>query len=177
MYWGITSISVGILNLLLMLGVIRRVNRNAEAVRRTSDVFEGPPAIAVGQEVGTFAATTVDGDPISRESLLDDSVVAFLSPHCPPCLDKIPGFIQYAKELPSGRDQVLAVALGSTESTAEMVADLAPVSQVVVEEHTGALSKAFEVTAFPTLVRVAVTGDGRVVIADNNVRLDLSGVR
>jgi thiol-disulfide isomerase/thioredoxin len=161
------------LDLILTLGVIRRLREHSAELNRVS---RGPmPSITRGEAVTAFETVTTDGDRLSREQLVDDTVVAFFAPDCKVCREKMPKFLEYARTLPGGRRQVLAVVVGEEDECATYATMLAPVAQVVVEEQGGPLSLAFAVIGFPALLQVARDAQGRLVATTDNLNLDTVG--
>ncbi|MEU1732578.1 TlpA disulfide reductase family protein [Streptosporangium sp. NPDC020145] len=159
-----------VLNLLLSVGVIKRLREHTELLSKPGH-GKVMPSLGVGEEVGEFLTSTVDGGTLSRESLADDTVVGFFSPNCGPCREQLPRFVEYSGALPGGRGRVVAVVLSHDADEANaLVADLAPVASVVVETSSGPLSKAFKIKAYPTVLRVAARG-GRLVVTDEAVDL------
>ncbi|MEV4868065.1 TlpA disulfide reductase family protein [Streptomyces syringium] len=160
------------LDLILTLGVIKRLREHTALLSEVSGNLPGrPPVLAVGAEIGEFTAVTVDGEVLTRASLAGDTLVAFFSPNCEPCQEMLPKFVAHARAAGGGRDRVLAVVVGATDRAAGQVAELSPVARVVVEGSDTALTSAFEIKGFPALFTVAPNGDGRPVIADNRVQL------
>ena len=159
-----------VLDLILTLGVIKRLREHTEMM---SSMMSGPKtSIGVGEEVGEFTTATVDGEPVGRESLGDDALVGIFSPTCEPCKAKLPHFVEFARNLPRGRDQVLATVVGDAELADELVATLQPVARVVVESGDGAVAAAFKAKGFPTVLRVTQNGEGRVVVTSDRVELN-----
>ncbi|MFI0714975.1 TlpA family protein disulfide reductase [Streptomyces inhibens] len=163
------------LDLVLTLGVIKRLREHSELLSGVS----GPGSrfdtldMAVGEEVGEFATSTVDGEPLTHGMLAADTLVAFFSPGCQPCKEKMPKFVDHARTLPGGREQVLVAVVGDPAEAAAFVAELSPVARVVVEEGPDEpLSAAFRARSFPTLLRVAPDGHGRILVTANRVDLD-----
>ncbi|MBL1090752.1 MULTISPECIES: TlpA disulfide reductase family protein [unclassified Streptomyces] len=163
------------LDLVLTLGVIKRLREHSERLSGTS----GPGSrfdtldMAVGEEVGEFATSTVDGERLTRGMLAADTLVAFFAPGCQPCREKMPAFVDHARALPGGRAQVVAVVVGDPAEAAAFVTELSPVARVVVEEGPDEpLSAAFRARSFPTLLRVSPHGDGRVLVTANRIALD-----
>jgi thiol-disulfide isomerase/thioredoxin len=161
------------LDLILTLGVIKRLREHNETL---STMDGDSSAITVGEEIGEFAASTVDGTLLSRELLVGDTLVAFFAPDCAPCKEKLPKFVEYARTLPGGRDRVLTIVVGEAHNAASFVTELSPVAQVVVEDHDGALHSAFKANAYPLMLRVTPNGDGRLVVTTNHVVLDQATV-
>ncbi|GAA2317054.1 hypothetical protein SVIO_070720 [Streptomyces violaceusniger] len=157
------------LDLILTLGVIKRLREQTTLLAKMSGP---PPAISIGEEIGEFEATTVDGEPVSRELLTGETLVAFFSPTCGPCKEKLPAFVDHVRALPAGGTQALAVVVGEADDAAAFLAELSPVARVVLEGVGGPLGKAFQASAYPTLLRVAPGEDGRVVVTANQVALD-----
>lgn len=163
--------ALGVLNLIFTLGVIRRLREHTELL--SSQGGRDPMGVAAGTEIGEFEATTVDGEVVAHDLLLDETLVAFFAPGCEPCEEKLPSFVAQAASLP-GRHRVLAVVVGDAEAAGPMVAALRPVARVVVEEdHAGPLVSAFTVRAFPTQLSVAPGGAGKLVVTANRVGVDL----
>ncbi|GAB2947317.1 TlpA family protein [Micromonospora polyrhachis] len=147
---------IGLLNLLLTFGVIRRLREHTEQLselRHGSDII-----LPAGATVGEFTADTIDGIRVSRDGLAGRTVVSFFSPHCAPCRERMPEFIEYAGTAPGGRSQVLAVVVGTPADAVEAVTALTPVAQVVVEPDGGAVSRAFAINGFPALCLVDERG-------------------
>jgi hypothetical protein len=142
-----------LVDLLLTFGVIRRLREHSAALAGQSGGSALEPMLEVGETVGDFVTTTVDGEPILRAFVEQETIVGFLSPGCPPCRRRLPQFVEAVRT--AGRDRVLAVLTDTTEEeAAEMTAALSPVARVVVEADDGALTKAFGVTAFPAFCRI-----------------------
>lgn len=157
-------------DLLLTFAVIRRLR---EHTRLLSTASGGPPAgIGVGEEVGGFTVSTVDGEQLSDVSVSDGTVVAFLSVSCQPCREKLPALVRYAGAVPGGRDRVLAVVVGDAGEAEAFVAELRPVSRVVVEGYGGPVGAAFKTRAYPSILQVGRSGQDRLVVTADRVDLD-----
>ncbi|MGK5545357.1 TlpA family protein disulfide reductase [Streptomyces sp. URMC 127] len=162
------------LDLILTLGVIKRLREHTALMSKMAETSPPgrPPVIKVGEEVGEFSAVTVDGEVLTRASLSGDTLVAFFSPSCGPCHEMLPKFAEYARTVPGGREQVLAVVVGTPGRAEGQVAGLASVARVVVQDTDTALTDAFQVFGFPTLLQVTSGDAGVPVIARNSVNLD-----
>lgn len=160
---------IAFVDLVLTLGVVKRLREHTELLAGAGGM---PETVAVGAEVGDFTATSVDGEMVSSALTPADTVVAFFSPTCQPCKEKLPKFTEYARSLPGGRDRALAVVVGSAEEGAEFIERLSPVARVVAENREGPLHTAFGTAAYPTLLRVTTEDDGRLVVAENHIELD-----
>ncbi|GGN74794.1 TlpA family protein [Actinoplanes lobatus] len=146
---------LGMLNLVLTVGVIRRLRESQGHHPGGAD-----PVLPVGTAVGEFTATTIDGDPVDAFPAL----VGFFSPGCAPCTELLPEFADYARRMPGGRQRVLAVVAGTPETAADYVSVLSEVARVVVASADAPLPRAFRATAFPAVYlldaerRVLVSG-------------------
>lgn len=154
-----------VIDLLLTLGVIRRLREHTTLLEGLlQDRGIGQGTLAVGESIGRFTATTVDREPLTPDLLGDDTLVAFFTPTCEPCQEKLPGFVAYARGWPGGRSQVLAVVVGKTDDSSATVDALRSVARVVSEADDDQLSKAFGVSAFPAFL--VIDGTGTVHAAD-----------
>jgi thiol-disulfide isomerase/thioredoxin len=158
------------LNLFLTIGVVKRLREHTGML---ADAANPGTAIGAGEPVGEFVSSTVDGESLARADLVGDTLVAFFSTTCEPCEEKLPKFVDFARTLHGGRDQALAVVVGDPSLAAWDVADLTPVARVVVEATDGAVSTAFGVRGYPTVLRVGPGADGQLVVTDDKVRLDV----
>lgn len=152
------------LNFLLILGVIRRLREHSvhlEALLRASRHGDVLPAI--GQPVGEFDVTSTDGQPVTRQSLVENTVVAFFSPGCAPCEAKLPEFLDRARTMPADW-RLLGVITGPVEDAGPMAATLRAVVTTVVDGVDGPVSSAFQHPATPSFC--LVDGAGRVAAAE-----------
>jgi thiol-disulfide isomerase/thioredoxin len=151
-----------LLDLVLTLGVIRRLRVHTELLSRRGPGGQPPPMIPAGSTAGDFTTTTVDGETVSRAGLEAQTLVGFFTPHCGACKERLPDFVASAAAAPGGRDRVLAVIVGSVEDAAEYRDELSAVARVVIEEgSTGSIVGALQVTAYPTFV--VLDGDATVL--------------
>jgi thiol-disulfide isomerase/thioredoxin len=157
--------AICLLNLLLTFGVIRRLRdherRLAEGVQPLRHRLEP------GAAIGPFTATATDGQTVSAGTLPPQTVVGFFSPGCKPCLEQLPRFIEFAADLPGGREQVLAVVCGPAEDAGPLAERLEPVARVVLEENGGELAGAFGTLAFPSVF--VTDGEGTVQASGGTV--------
>jgi thiol-disulfide isomerase/thioredoxin len=164
-----------LLNLVLTLGVIRRLREHTALL---SNRPEHPELMRpAGAQADEFAATTTDGEPVSRDLLTGRTLVAHLSTTCAPCRERLPEFLAVAAEFDGGRSQVLAVVSRSGDGdavAAEYVERLAPVARVVVEFGRGPVATAFGVSGFPSF---AVVEDRGRIVASNVELAELAVAR
>ena len=162
---------LAVLNLVLTFGVIRRLREHTSLLSARPQ--QPDLMLPAGEQAGEFAATTTDGDPVSRDLLAGRTLVAHLSTTCRPCQEQLPEFLAVAGGFPGGRRQVLAVISSSgeeDETASEYAERLAPVARVVVERGRGPVAAAFGVRGFPSF---AVVEDRGRVVASN---VDLTGL-
>jgi thiol-disulfide isomerase/thioredoxin len=141
---------LGLANLVLTVGLLRRLRRQNALMQMSIDGVANPEPIMLvaGEEVRPFAATTVAGARVGTADLHGRTLVAFLSPTCPSCIESLPLFTAKAQLVPGGAEQVLAVVVGHDHDTAELRERLEPVAFGVVgfpafavlDEHTVAAS-------------------------------------
>lgn len=144
-----------LLNLLLTLGVIRRLREQASEADE-----ERPPLPEVGTRVRDFTVTSLAGEPFTADHLTSGSrLVGFFSPLCKPCH-------RLKDELlarpPSER--MFAFVVGDrTDPQAETLAvALSAITEVAMVPIGDRIHEAFDVQGFPALVRVT---DGAVTAA------------
>lgn len=147
-------------NLILSLGVIRRLREHADILERQRSGAAEPDSLMLGagSVVGRYATATTGGETVSRESLAGQTLVGFFSPGCRACEERRSSFIDYAKAVPGGAARVLAVVIGSGADAADLERELAPVARVVIEDHDGAVGTAFGVRAYPAFILVNEDG-------------------
>jgi thiol-disulfide isomerase/thioredoxin len=153
-----TLTTLGVLNLLLLVGIARRVNRLAD--RAEHPAGDEPPLPSVGDRVTGFTAMTTDGDRIHTGDLTGRTLVGFFAAGCPPCELLLPHFLSFAADFSGGRRQVLAIVIGKNENPAELVDRINGVARVIVERGRGPALTAFGVDAFPA---VCLVEDGTIV--------------
>ncbi|QVQ52446.1 redoxin domain-containing protein [Spiractinospora alimapuensis] len=156
---------VAVLNLVLTLGVVRRLRDHTERFEQMSGGFTPDDGILLpGQRPEEFTATTVDGREVSHETVAGPALVGFFMPGCGPCHEWVPRFAAAAADPES--PPTMAVVVGGPEESTEMVATLSEVTHVIVEDTHGPVAKAFAVQAFPVMCRTG--DDGTVLTASND---------
>ncbi|MDJ1137959.1 TlpA family protein disulfide reductase [Streptomyces iconiensis] len=173
------------LDLVLTVGLVKRLREHTAllASARPGTGYEpvgpAPGAIAVGEDVGPFSATSADGTQVSRGTVTGETLVAFFSPGCAPCKDEVPRLVRHLRASGLSRDAAWVVVVGDAGESTAFVGELGQRARVFVEQPGGELSRAFRTSAFPTVLRMAPRpGDGpdgrRCVITSDDVRLDRS---
>ncbi|TDD53749.1 hypothetical protein E1263_27700 [Kribbella antibiotica] len=153
--------AVSLVNLLLLLGVIRRVNDLARRPVATGAASAPAPVEApmlpAGHRLPDFRAIALDGAEVTGQELV---LVGFLSQGCRQCQQAMPSLLKAAQTAPGGRARVLIVVVGDAsaaqpqDSAKAHLAKLSEVAQIVVEPRNGPLSSAFKVEGFPTFYRL-----------------------
>ncbi|TDE27161.1 redoxin domain-containing protein [Nonomuraea mesophila] len=147
---------LGLANLLLLIGVIRRL-------RMTQDASQLPPeGLQPGETIPDFTATATDGEPVSAAYLRGNALIGFLSPGCGPCRELLPEFV---KEAGRSSGPVLAVVVATPQDDPAMdIKRLEKVARVVTEAPHGPVQQVFKVSGYPTVLTTDATGT--VVFSD-----------
>jgi thiol-disulfide isomerase/thioredoxin len=167
-------IVVGVLctvDLLLTLGVIRRLREHTELLSNRSSGVGGDPhdgIIAEGERPAAFEAADGDGRPVSVTSGEGPLLLGFFSTSCPPCRELAPDFAAQAARFPGGRDRVVVVVNGARDGAIPFLNTLSAVARVVVEDERGPVAAAFRVDGYPSWCVV----DGEGVVTRSGVGMD-----
>ncbi|MFG1886195.1 TlpA family protein disulfide reductase [Micromonospora sp. NPDC049102] len=160
---------VCVLDLVLTLGVIRRLREHTELLKAVENPSHD---LTVGDAIDAFSIEDVEGRRLSADRLPAGTVVGFFSVGCQPCRAALPKFVDHAATMPGGRDQVVAVVAGADAADAEsLVSALRPVARVVFGDYEGVLPTAFKIKGYPSVLMVDPLADGRLVVTDDNVDL------
>jgi hypothetical protein len=154
-------------DLVLTVGVIRRLREHTGVLSRFSSRDGAPDTLPVGATVAPFTALTIEGQPVSREMLETPALVGLLSATCESCHAQLPRFLERAAGMP-GRDHVLAVVVGAGDDPDGVVPRLSTVARVVMEEPEGRIAAAFGASMFP----VAYLIEDEYAVAAAATRLD-----
>jgi hypothetical protein len=147
-----------LLNLLLILGMLRRLREHAALLVRNT-AADPEPGLASGEQPAPFAAVTVAGHAVTGPAGL--RVVAFFSSSCSVCPGTVGPFARYVRSRRLGWESVLAVV--DADGADSYLDGLAPVAQICVEPYGGAISAAFAITGFPAFF--LLDSDGAIVMA------------
>jgi len=155
---------VCLLDLLLTVGVIRRLREHTQLLAGGSP--DGPPpAVMLGpdEQVGTFEAEATTGESITHEVFQDGPTLVGVFAHgCSSCEERLPQFVDYAKEFRGGPERVLSVVVGDAENGHLHLDDLQAVSRVVLESRPGApITTALGVKGYPAFAMVGADGTVR----------------
>lgn len=136
-----------LIDLLLTFGVIRRLREHTELLAGSQPGADHVIGLAAGEVPTAFTATDSEGAELRGPSGL--SVVAFFSPSCSICPKRAPVFIDYVRQHPVRRDEVLAVIVGQPTDSVPYLADLTEVARVCTEPPESAIGLAFGVQGVP----------------------------
>jgi thiol-disulfide isomerase/thioredoxin len=141
-----------VVNLILTLGILRRLRAPAEAGVTT---LSGPAVEAtlpdVDSEPGDFTALTPDGERLTAAHLTGTTLVGFFATDCASCKELIPRFMDRALAMPGGRERVLVVIQGDPVVAGKLGGLLNTVARVITEPNEGQVANAFGVRFFPTV--------------------------
>jgi hypothetical protein len=151
------ALAVGLANLMFLYGVIRRLRVLDGRVNR----LDPPAGPAVGHRVGLFTATTLDGRAVDTGDLAEtETLVALLSAGCGAC----ESMVAELGDVDGGSLLVLIHAGEGDQSEPLVTAarrSAGSGARIAVVPY-GAVASAFDITAYPTVVRVV---DGVVTAA------------
>jgi peroxiredoxin len=168
-YLAVAVVILGVLclvNLALTFALVRRVSGLSAQPGGPAGFRPAWPALPPGSQVPGFTVTTVSGATRSLDDLAGSrSLLGFFSLGCPPCQDAVPEFIDFARTIPGGTSQVLAIVCGPKGTAAEGLArELHGAASVVVEPRRGPVATAFQVSGYP-----------RFFVLDESGRIEASG--
>ncbi|MFC9974644.1 hypothetical protein ACFVH6_27445 [Spirillospora sp. NPDC127200] len=149
-----------LLDLLLSLGVIRRLREHSEILEKLALLADGNLPVARQESISPFLATTVDGQGISPADIPDQALAAFFAADCDSCRAQAPRLAEWAKNQDLDKDQILVVIDAMTADPMAMVEVLAPVANVVIDAEGTPVTKAFPVSGFPSYCEIR---DGAVI--------------
>lgn len=147
--------AIGLLNLLLLVGVLARLKDHTATIEELAGGRDSHEGVAKpGTTIGEFDAIAVDGSVIGRHDLERGDVVAFFSPTCGPCIERVPQFATYASQLARTGATVVAVVVGDPGQAREMIETLTPGALVVTAARPDPIVTAFEASGYPAIYLV-----------------------
>ncbi|WP_242887241.1 TlpA family protein disulfide reductase [Actinomadura litoris] len=158
-----------VLNLVLTFGVIRRLREHTTLLSARGRAALDNPLVEIGTPAEPFSTVTVDDVEIDGGAFTGKTTVAFFSPDCEPCREKLPRFVDYAKSLPNPRESLLVAVVGDRADGRGFIDALSPYANVVSEQPFGPLGRAFGVRMYPTVLQVEPDERNRLVVVDNDV--------
>jgi hypothetical protein len=157
-------------DLLLTFAVLRRLREHTEQLGRLSSA-SAPQGIdrekLLGRELPEFSATTVEGAPVSRESLAGEvELVGIFAPGCNPCHAQAPVFADEARGMAAGK--TLALVAGSGSDADDLVQMLKGTTDVLLAPDSMQVINGLSIGVFPTFLRLDASG----AIVDANVSVE-----
>ncbi|WP_165958787.1 hypothetical protein [Actinomadura sp. KC345] len=164
---------LGLLILLVLLGVTRRLRDHTERLHRLE---RGRPLAGPSPadfDVGEFSATSLDGEPMSADWLVgEESVVAFLTYGCSACSLQLPALRRHTAETGGKVLIVAALVPGEEADPAALRAEVGDGAVIVEERFAGPIQRAFQVEEYPTFHLVGADGAPRALSAGLRDLLD-----
>jgi len=146
---------ISLLNLVLGLGVIRRLREHAE-ILSGSGSQEG--LTSPGHRIDDVAVTTVAGGTFVRDSLVGPTLVAFFMPGCKGCQIALPDVIRAVGEGRYEGHRVLGVVNGTDEEADALRAELTSAVDTVVPAASADVIKAFGNSVYPAFYLIDENG-------------------
>lgn len=147
---AVLAVVIGLVNLLLTLGVVRRLREHSRMLSESRTLPE-ITGLLPGEAPGDFAAVSATGRPVSNATGV--RVAAFFSTQCSVCTERVEPFISYVSASRINPERVLAVVVGDGtpdgDGLASYVNRLAEVATVCTEQPDGGVATAFKVSGFP----------------------------
>lgn len=147
-----------VLDLLLTMGVIRRLKEHSAMLADRAPGSPGPPVIGLvkGEAPGAFSADTLDGTRVDNSTGL--RLIAFFSARCSICPERVPPLLDYLAAHQISRADALAIVVGDREAPPPYTESLAEFAQVCVEPEDGPTAKAFSVAGYPAFCLLGADG-------------------
>ncbi len=136
-----------LVDLLMTFGVVRRLREHSELLNKSHGADMPVMDLSAGDIPGSFAAVTVDGEPLSGPAGI--RVAAFFSSSCSICPERVPAFVDYVRANGIRRDDTIAVILAMAGESVPYADRLAEVARVCVQPPAAELATAFKVTGYP----------------------------
>jgi hypothetical protein len=155
---------VGVLclvDLVLTLGVIRRLRVHTELLNSSARADENIIGIPVGTIPADFAAVSIRDEQLDGPAGL--RIVAFFASFCSVCPTKVPAFLAYLERNQIRQQDVLAVMAADPQDPVPYLNQVAQVARVCFEPPDGPVSAAFQVSAYP--VFCVLDADGSLLSA------------
>jgi thiol-disulfide isomerase/thioredoxin len=142
--------ALGVVNLLLSFGVIRRLREQGEALASVATSDPPVTALETGDQPAACSAVTAAGELLTDVTGLD--MVAFFSSTCSACPERVPAFAEFLGRHRVPGDRVLAVVLGSPAEPPPYAPALAGLAHLCYEQEDGELAKAFAIVGYPAFL-------------------------
>jgi hypothetical protein len=159
-------LAANVMSLVLSAEAVRRIRRFSRT--ETEGAVSMPPSgPRVGAAVPEFYGLAIEGESVSSATFATGrSVVGFFGATCQPCREHLPAFL--ADLTGFAVEHGLVVVVGDRDAGSDLVAlAVAAGRPVLAEPDNGAMSTAFDIRMFPTVVAVR---DGAVVDVGQRLR-------
>ncbi|WP_377272712.1 hypothetical protein [Peterkaempfera sp. SMS 1(5)a] len=94
---------LGLVNLTLTVGVIRRLREHTDKLAAQADAAAGRKAVlAEGESAAPFRTLSTDGSDVSRDLITEPTLIGAFSPGCEACHEALPDFVAMARRFPGG---------------------------------------------------------------------------
>ena len=126
----------------------------AVVLMSVSFVFQGF-AMQVGGQAPSFTGTTITGDTISLDGVLQnkDALLVFWTTWCPSCISEIPEIEKFYKEN-KNEIAVIGINAGESKDKVQRFIDRQDISYPVVIDEDQSISKSYGLVGVPTLVLI-----------------------
>jgi hypothetical protein len=152
------AVAISLFNLLLILGIVRRMREMGPMISADYLAIESGPQ--PGMQLPEFVARTTGGDQADRSTLsAGRGLVAFLSTGCSACRGELPQLRDYVAKQRVDPAHSFVFISGDPAGESDYATTASAFAQVVVEESDGPLARIFDIKAFPTVLALR---DGRV---------------
>ncbi len=152
------AVAISLFNLLLILGIVRRMRQRGPMIPAEYVEIESGPQ--PGMPLPEFSVHTTAGDRADSSAFsAGRGLVAFLSVGCGACSEELPQLRSYVANQRVDPARSLVFVSGDPDGLSEYARAASAFSQVVVEEANGPLTRRFDIKAFPTVLALH---DGRV---------------
>lgn len=154
---------VVLLNLILTLAVIKRVNDNNKQIPNMEMPDMG---LKPGTQAPDFTAQTLNGETVTLANFTGRKVgFLYVSPHCRPCKDKLPVFQKlYTNSQQIGLDWLLVSVSGTLSDIQAMVTDFnITMPMLYAPDEQNPLAQDYQARGTPSFCLVGE--DGKVVLS------------
>ncbi|MEV4109852.1 redoxin family protein [Nonomuraea sp. NPDC049695] len=169
-----------LLNLLLTLGLVRRMRHQDELIAETrhKGQHRSPSGLPNDVPVPEFATVTVEGQDLTRSWLTDGTTaVGFIAGDCPSCEAQLHAFVDLLKQRRKEENKSLVVLVEVPgmlpETEKELVGTFDGLATMTKESLGGTLQTAFRVRAYPAFF--LIDAEGVVVSSGNTPDILLDG--
>ena len=153
---------ITLLNLLLTLGVIRKVNNNQQSAQKVPFTTHG---LEAGTAAPDFTAETLDGEQVSLATYAGRSIdFHFLSAHCMPCREVLSEILELAPLAANAGVEFVFVMTDEAPQVRAFVEEFQITLPVLVAPRTGNdFATAYKIGGTPNYC--LIDGQGRIVSA------------